>query len=85
MVHIPASPTTKRDACGDENLSSVGQPQARGRAGRHAAVQIRMTDDRGTEGLGDGRAHRFRDVRPRGPRCERHAASYAARRYVVTV
>lgn len=65
--------------CLDDDLSSVGQRQTRGRTGRHAAVQIGMTDDRGTERLRDGRTHRFRRFGPRGSRCERHAASYAGR------
>jgi hypothetical protein len=59
----------------DEYLPSVGQPQAYGRTGRHTAVQILMTDDRGTERPRDSGPHRFWCFGPRGPRCERHAAS----------
>src|SRR6185369_668959 len=40
-------------------------------------MNICMTDDRRTQRVSDGRAYGFRCVSPCGPRCERHAASYA--------
>lgn len=40
-------------------------------------MQVRVTDDRGTERRGDGGLYWFWRAGPRGPWWERHAASYA--------